>query len=248
MSKQTRSVSTSGWPSGLTGATDSSAQAAKPAHPDFNERNHCIESSTRALGFLGGMQSNVLAHDLKGNPGRRVVMVRLDENSVAIVKMVKKPSGEHRSQSSPIGLRNGIALNNDAAFKAASEPTPVDLHDFIQAGIPRSELVNTLLTFPYISKDDMLANVLGVSPRKVQRMQIDGDKNMSTEQAGRLISFMKIMSLAIDVLGGKEQAQNWLQRKAIGLDQRRPIEFMTTDVVSQAVHILLEQIDAGVYV
>jgi putative toxin-antitoxin system antitoxin component (TIGR02293 family) len=93
-----------------------------------------------------------------------------------------------------------------------------------------------------------MSNVLGVSSRTLQRMESTGDKNLSTEQASRLISFVKIMSLATQVLGGKKQAEDWLQRKAIALDQRRPIDLLTTDVGAQAVQTLLEQIDAGVYV
>jgi putative toxin-antitoxin system antitoxin component (TIGR02293 family) len=248
MSKPSSLVSTSGW-------VGAQAQGAEPLTLDqlkarlgINEINYCFGSSTMALGFMSGKQSDVFPQDLKASHVRRVVIMRMDDDRYAIVKMLDKPSGGHGALLSPECMKSATALGHCAAFDDAAEATPLDVHDFIQAGIPRSELVKTLRAFPNLCKDDLLPNALGVSLRTIQRMQVDSDKNMSVEQAGRLITFKKIISLAIEVLASQPAAENWLLQKAIGLDQRRPLELMTTDVGSQAVHTLLEQIDAGVYV
>jgi putative toxin-antitoxin system antitoxin component (TIGR02293 family) len=209
-----------------------------PAATDGNSIDwgscYVIRSSAKWVGFPNSIDNPFITDEHLG--GHTVIMGQFDPHESEL-------RGERIQQL-------GVSLSNHVSrlLTIKWEASQLHLHDFIQAGIPRYELVKTFRTFPFLSNEENMSNVLGVSSRTLQRMESTGDKNLSTEQASRLISFVKIMSLATQVLGGKKQAEDWLQRKAIALDQRRPIDLLTTDVGAQAVQTLLEQIDAGVYV
>ncbi|WP_425249083.1 hypothetical protein [Bradyrhizobium brasilense] len=60
------------------------------------------------------------------------------------------------------------------------------------------------------------------------------DKRLSQEQSGRTWKFAEILARATDVFGSQEDAEQSLERSAIGLEQRRPIDLLTTPAVSSS--------------
>jgi putative toxin-antitoxin system antitoxin component (TIGR02293 family) len=211
---------------------------------------YCLRSSRTLLGFFHGkekfeLEVDAISGDVLPKVEYRVLVVHLNSDLLES-KGSRSEGSTVFSKVLPLGSNNWQPFTQ--LFVDAPEATTLDLHDFIQSGIPRHELVKTFRTFPLLNKDTSMCNVLGASGRTLQRMEADGEKNLSTDQASKLISFVKIMSIATNVMGGKQQAEDWLQRKAIALEQRRPIDLMTTDIGAQTVQTLLEQIDSGVYV
>ena len=63
-----------------------------------------------------------------------------------------------------------------------------------------------------------------MSVRTYQRRKDTPSKPLSQEQSGRTWKFAEILAKATDVLGSQADAEQWLGRPAIGLDQRRPID------------------------
>ncbi len=57
----------------------------------------------------------------------------------------------------------------------------------------------------------------------------------------------EILDLAIEVFGSKDTAESWLDQPAIGLGQRRPVEFLTTGAGAKLVEDYLGRIKYGVY-
>lgn len=57
----------------------------------------------------------------------------------------------------------------------------------------------------------------------------------------------EILAKAEQVLGTREEAEQWLSRPALGLDSRRPIDLMATAQGAELVKTLLEQMEYGVY-
>jgi putative toxin-antitoxin system antitoxin component (TIGR02293 family) len=49
------------------------------------------------------------------------------------------------------------------------------------------------------------------------------------------------------VLGSQEEAEQWLERPAIGLDQRRPLDLLATPAGVQIVEDFLRRLEYGVY-
>jgi len=49
------------------------------------------------------------------------------------------------------------------------------------------------------------------------------------------------------VLGSQDEAEQWLERPAIGLNQRRPIDLLATAAGTEIVEDFLRRLECGVY-
>ncbi|TCU06326.1 putative toxin-antitoxin system antitoxin component (TIGR02293 family) [Rhizobium sullae] len=56
-----------------------------------------------------------------------------------------------------------------------------------------------------------------------------------------------MLTKAADVFASQAEAEQWLQRPVIGLDQRHPIDFLATPVGVGLVKDYLERLEYGVY-
>jgi putative toxin-antitoxin system antitoxin component (TIGR02293 family) len=59
--------------------------------------------------------------------------------------------------------------------------------------------------------------------------------------------FAEILARATTLFGSQAVAEAWLERPAIGLDQRRPIDLMTTPEGLELVEDFLGRVEYGVY-
>jgi putative toxin-antitoxin system antitoxin component (TIGR02293 family) len=59
--------------------------------------------------------------------------------------------------------------------------------------------------------------------------------------------FAELLARATTLFGSQAAAQQWLERPAIGLDQRRPIDLMTTSAGLELVENFLGRMEYGVY-
>ena len=57
----------------------------------------------------------------------------------------------------------------------------------------------------------------------------------------------EILVMATEVLGSREAAGRWLVESAIGLDQRRPLDLLSTSAGADIVRTFLERLQHGVY-
>jgi putative toxin-antitoxin system antitoxin component (TIGR02293 family) len=64
---------------------------------------------------------------------------------------------------------------------------------------------------------------------------------------GRARKFPEILAKATRVLGSQEEAGRWLRRPAIGLDQQRPIDLLTTPAGVKLVEDYLGRLEYDVY-
>jgi putative toxin-antitoxin system antitoxin component (TIGR02293 family) len=51
---------------------------------------------------------------------------------------------------------------------------------------------------------------------------------LTSEQSAHTWKFAEILAQATDVLGSQAEAEAWMERPAIGLEQHRPIDLLTT--------------------
>jgi len=82
----------------------------------------------------------------------------------------------------------------------------------------------------------------------VQRRKVAPGKPLSQEQSGRAWKFAEILARATAVLGSQEEAERWLERPAVGLEQRRPIDLLATQAGVELVEEFLQRLEWGVYV
>jgi putative toxin-antitoxin system antitoxin component (TIGR02293 family) len=127
--------------------------------------------------------------------------------------------------------------------------SPIELHERIVEGLPRSSVVHLLSNLHDIKLDESM-RVLNISSRTWHRIKADKadlGKPLDVDQSARLWSMAEILAQAEEVLGTREEAEQWLSRAAIGLDAHRPIDLMATPQGADLVKTLLAQMEAGVY-
>jgi putative toxin-antitoxin system antitoxin component (TIGR02293 family) len=123
----------------------------------------------------------------------------------------------------------------------------IDVHEAISRGLPRAALMHLIGRVAVLRDPAALERAVGVSQRTVQRFKLAPDKKLSLEQSGRAWKFAEILAKATAVLGSQEEAEDWLKRPAMALDQRRPIDLLATPAGVQLVEDLLGRIQYGVY-
>jgi putative toxin-antitoxin system antitoxin component (TIGR02293 family) len=122
----------------------------------------------------------------------------------------------------------------------------LDAHELLLDGLPGSALTHFVSHLLFLQTDS-LEKAFGMSLRTFQRRKDAPDKPLSQEQSGRTWKFAEILAKATDVFGSQEDAEQWLERPAIGLDQRRPIDLLATPAGIELVEQYLIRLAYGVY-
>lgn len=125
---------------------------------------------------------------------------------------------------------------------------PLDAHEMLLQGLPGEALSHLFENFVVLRKPASLEKAVGMSLRTFQRRKDVPKKPLSPEQSGRAWKFAEILAKATAVLGSQEEAEKWLERSAIGLNQRRPIDLLSTPAGVEMVEDFLTRLEYGVYV
>ena len=123
----------------------------------------------------------------------------------------------------------------------------VEIHQLLLRGLPAAALRHLVGSMLLLQHPDAFEKALGMSFRTFQRHQADPGKALNREQSGRVWSFAGIVEKATSVLGSREEAEAWLKRPALGLNQSRPLDLLETVVGRQMVEDLLVRMEYGVY-
>ena len=144
-------------------------------------------------------------------------------------------------------LRIADLLGGTATFKG-SLSSALDAHEMIMRGFPATALTRLVANVSLFQRPDAFEKAIGISQRTFQRRKAEAmPKTLSSEQSGRAWKFAEILSKATTVFGSQEEAEQWLERPAIGLNQHRPIDLLATTAGTELVEQYLERIEFGVY-
>jgi putative toxin-antitoxin system antitoxin component (TIGR02293 family) len=124
---------------------------------------------------------------------------------------------------------------------------PLDAHELLLRGLPGVALTYLVDSLALLNDPVSLEKAVGISLRTLQRRKGHPAKPLSQEQSGRIWKFAEILAKATAVLGSRTEAEQWLERPAIGLDQRRPIDLLATAAGVEIVENYLERLEYGVY-
>jgi putative toxin-antitoxin system antitoxin component (TIGR02293 family) len=125
----------------------------------------------------------------------------------------------------------------------------LEAHDILMLGLPSAALLHLTSQVAFLATDAVLEKAIGISVRTLQRRKKDApDAVLSVDQSNRTWKFAEILGRASEIFGSKAEAEAWLNAPAIGLDQRRPIDLLSTAVGVEAVEDYLTRIEYGVYV
>jgi propane monooxygenase coupling protein len=122
----------------------------------------------------------------------------------------------------------------------------LEAHEMLNQGLPRAAL-NSLVDKLHFIESDEASEALGMSLRTLQRHKNTPDEHLDVQQSGRAWKFAEILAKATHVLGSQDEAEQWLRRPAIGLDQQRPIDLLTTPAGVQLVEDYLGRLEYNVY-
>ena len=70
---------------------------------------------------------------------------------------------------------------------------------------------------------------------------------MPTDLASKTWLFAETLAKATEIFGGKEEAERWMSKPAMGLDRQRPIELLQTVQGAELVNDFLGRLEYGVY-
>ncbi len=116
--------------------------------------------------------------------------------------------------------------------------------DAVDQGLPTDSLDRVKIVLGL--SDAEVAHALGISLKTIHRLRKDPGRHLSSQASDRLYRLARLYQLANDVLENPESAREWLRSPQIGLDNRIPLDLMTSEAGSREVEALLMRIEYGV--
>jgi len=123
----------------------------------------------------------------------------------------------------------------------------LEAHEMLLGGLPSRALSYLVEHLVSLRWDDSFARAIGMSHRTYQRHTSASAGHLNPEQSGRTWKLAEILARATSVFGSKEEAEQWLERPAMGLNQRKPIDLLATPTGVELVEDFLVRLEHGVY-
>ena len=155
----------------------------------------------------------------------------------------REPAAEAGSND----LQRVACLLGGARVLSRRLTSALDAHELLLQGLPAAALDYLVGRLVVIGKSDSIEKAVGMSVRTYQRRKEAPSRLLSPEQSGRTWKFAEILARAIGIFGSQAEAEEWLERPATGLDQRRPIDLLATPAGVELVEDFLQRIEYGVY-
>lgn len=121
-----------------------------------------------------------------------------------------------------------------------------DVHTAIMGGVKYGSLIYLVNQVKGLDESDVV-KVLGISSRTLRRQSETPDKAMPTDLASKAWMFAETLAKATEIFGGKEEAERWMSKPAMGLDGQRPIDMLQTVQGAELVSDFLTRLEYGVY-
>lgn len=125
---------------------------------------------------------------------------------------------------------------------------PIELHERIEEGFPRRTMVYLIESLTILTLAESF-RALNVSSRTWHRIKAEKQQStpLDADQSSRVWNLAEVLTKAEEVLGNREDAEQWLATPAIGLNSRRPIDLLATPQGAELVKTLLDRMAYGVY-
>ena len=163
------------------------------------------------------------------------------------VLIMANPTGRRTTPTEETEVERIAKLLGGQQILRQRVTSPLDAHALIQQGFPTRALLHLFKGLVILRGATSLEKAVGISTRTIQRRKDDLSKLLSREQSGRTWKFAEILAKATEVFGSQEEAEKWLERPAMGLDQRRPIDLLATPAGVELVEDHLTRLEYGVY-
>ncbi|MDH4559557.1 antitoxin Xre/MbcA/ParS toxin-binding domain-containing protein [Pseudomonas sp. BN411] len=124
---------------------------------------------------------------------------------------------------------------------------PLQIFELIETGIPITNAARALSELDLMGNQQVLAKIIGMSPRALLRRSRVADKALSPTLSSRLLTFVQILMQAEVVFGSRQLAAKWITKPALGLESYPPIDLLTNPQGAEIVADFLARIEYGVY-
>jgi putative toxin-antitoxin system antitoxin component (TIGR02293 family) len=140
-----------------------------------------------------------------------------------------------------------VAVLGGARVLKRSVRNRFEAHDLIAGGLRAGAIHHLVRNLVLLSSHDNLEKVLGISGRTYQRHKAKPEKRLSADQSSRAWKFAEILGRATDIFGSRQKAEEWLERPAMALNRRKPIDLLSTTAGVESLEELLTRMEYGVY-
>jgi putative toxin-antitoxin system antitoxin component (TIGR02293 family) len=219
------------------------------------ERQHTIGKAKHADAVVGKTRSKgtkhadvVVGRTVRHLPDVSDKILRRDVERVGRVRVGalivdSKPKGVEYSEED---FEEIVDLLGGRQILGSTIESELDAHKLLHRGLPRAALTNLIGKLHVIGIGDA-SEALGLSLRTLQRHKSSPVALLDVQQSGRTWKFAEILAKATRVLGSQDEAEQWLKRPAIGLDQQRPVDLLTTPAGVKLVEDYLGRLEYDVY-
>lgn len=153
-----------------------------------------------------------------------------------------------RSASDAAAIERAVDLLGGSRVFRNRPRNRLEVHDLLDRGLPADALTELVAKVSQNRNAAFFERAVGISFRTLQRLKAAPGRTLSKQQSGRAWQFAEIVARATEVLGSQVEAEQWLERPAMGLDQRRPIDLLATPTGVKLVEDFLGRLEHGVYV
>lgn len=150
------------------------------------------------------------------------------------------PAADYSALPSTVEL-----LGGEAVIKRRIE-SKFDVHELLLAGLPNGSVTYLIRSIPELKDQSFFQKAIGMSLRTFQRKNA-GKNVLTSAQSGKTWNFAEIMAQATSVFGTKEAAIAWLNKPALALEGKVPLDLLDTSAGHEMVRDLLGRFEYGVY-
>ncbi|CAM3835097.1 antitoxin Xre/MbcA/ParS toxin-binding domain-containing protein [Vreelandella rituensis] len=121
-----------------------------------------------------------------------------------------------------------------------------EIHELIEKGLDYQGIAKFVSSFHDDYNKELVSKMMGMSERTLYR-RAKNPAPLTPEQGSRAWRFAEILVKAEDIFIDPEEAERWMRTPAMGLEGRKPIDLITTQVGYELVDDFLTRLDYGVY-
>jgi putative toxin-antitoxin system antitoxin component (TIGR02293 family) len=175
-------------------------------------------------------------------------MVMVDDNTVVCFGKIDKAIFyfDIMDEAVESSLQEISDLLGGSQILGSQIKSELDAHELLHRGLPRAALSKLVDNLHVIQVDEATA-AMGMSLRTLQRHKNTPAEHLDVQQSGRTWKFAEILAKATRVFGSQDEAEQWLRRPAIGLNQQRPVDLLTTPAGVQLVEDYLGRLEYDGY-
>jgi putative toxin-antitoxin system antitoxin component (TIGR02293 family) len=113
------------------------------------------------------------------------------------------------------------------------------------SGVPYGSIVFLVSHIKGLLEGDV-AKMSGISTRTLRRQSESPEKQMAADLASKAWLLAETLAKATEIFGGKEEAERWMSKPAMGLDGQRPINLLQTVQGAELVSDFLTRLEYAV--